>query len=93
MSTKHALAFLAACVAALGLTLTATAQQAPSRSIENVTGGLYRATNNNHHTVFLVTSEGIILTDPIGTEFATWLKAELADRFDVPVRYVRKSNF
>ncbi len=93
MSTKHALAFLAACVAALGLTLTATAQQAPRRSIENLTGDLYRATNNNHHTVFLVTSEGIILTDPIGVDFANWLKEELALRYDVPVRYVLYSHY
>jgi len=93
MSTKHALSLLAACVAALGLTLSATAQQAPRRSIENITGDLYRATNNNHHTNFLVTSEGIIMTDPIGVDFAEWLKDELAQRFDVPVRYVLYSHY
>lgn len=91
MKTK--LACLAACLAALGLAQTATAQQEPSRSIENITGDLYRATNNNHHTAFLVTSEGIILTDPIGVDFANWLKAELAARFDVPVRYVLYSHY
>lgn len=93
MNTKHALSFFAACVVALGLALSATAQQAPRRSIENITGDLYRATNNNHHTVFLVTSEGIILTDPIGVDFANWLKDELAVRFDVPVRYVLYSHY
>lgn len=93
MSNKQASIFLAACVAALGLTLTATAQQAPRRSIENITGDLYRATNNNHHTAFLVTSEGIILTDPIGVDFANWLKDELANRYDVPVRYVLYSHY
>jgi len=93
MSTKHTLSFFAACVVALGLTLSATAQQAPRRSIENITGDLYRATNNNHHTVFLVTSEGIILTDPIGVDFSNWLKDELAVRFDVPVRYVLYSHY
>ncbi len=81
------------CVAALGFIQLATAQQAPTRAIDNVTGDLYRAVNNAHRTVFLVTSEGIILADPIGTEFATWLKAELAERFDVPVRYVLYSHF
>ena len=93
MSTKYALSFLAACVATLGLILTATAQQAPSRSVEHITGDLYRATNNNHHTAFLVTSEGIIMTDPIGVDFANWLKEELATRFDVPVRYVLYSHY
>ena len=66
--------------------------QAPRRSIEQITGGVYRAMNNNHGTVFLVTPEGIILSDPINTEFSTWLKAEFAARFKVPVRYVVYSH-
>ena len=63
-----------------------------NREITNVTGDLYRARSNNHYTVFLVTSAGIILADPINTAFATWLKAELAQRFSVPVRYVLYSH-
>ena len=92
MSIKHALSLAAGFIAALGFIQQASAQ-APTRTIENITGDLYRATNNAHHTTFLVTSEGIILTDPIGTDFATWLKAELDSRFDVPVRYVLYSHY
>ncbi len=77
---------------ALGLVSGSLAQQAPQRVIEHVTGDVYRAQNNNHNTVFLVTSEGIILGDPINAEFSEWLKAELADRFGVPVRYVVYSH-
>jgi len=66
----------------------APAQQAPQRGIVNVTGQLYRAQNNNHYTVFLVTPEGIIMSDPINRDFARYLKAEFATRFKVPVRYV-----
>jgi glyoxylase-like metal-dependent hydrolase (beta-lactamase superfamily II) len=67
----------------------AVAQQPPpQRGIVNVTGQLYRAQNNNHYTVFLVTPEGIIMSDPINRDFARWLKAEVATRFKVPVRYV-----
>ncbi len=73
--------------------VSAQQQQEPTRAITNITGDLYRAQNNAHYTVFLVTSEGIILADPIGTDFATWLKAELADRYDVPVRYVLYSHY
>jgi hypothetical protein len=29
-------------------------------------------------SAFMVTSDGISLVEPIGTEMATWLKAELA---------------
>jgi glyoxylase-like metal-dependent hydrolase (beta-lactamase superfamily II) len=36
--------------------------------------------------------EGIILSDPISTEFAQWLRGELERRFDVPVRYVLYSH-
>ena len=69
----------------------ARAQQPPAatpRGIVNVTGQLYRAQNNNHYTVFLVTPEGVIMSDPINREFANWLKGEIASRFKVPVRYV-----
>jgi glyoxylase-like metal-dependent hydrolase (beta-lactamase superfamily II) len=66
----------------------AAAQQPPARGIVNVTGQLYRAQNNNHYTVFLVTPDGIIMSDPINRDFGRWLKAEFATRFKVPVRYV-----
>ena len=74
----------------LALAAGASAQQlpAPQRGIVNVTGQLYRAQNNNHYTVFLVTPEGIIMSDPINRDFARWLKGEFATRFKVPVRYV-----
>jgi glyoxylase-like metal-dependent hydrolase (beta-lactamase superfamily II) len=71
---------------------TAAAQQAPERSIIELAPGFYRAQNNQHFTVFLVTRAGIVLSDPISTEFAQWLKAELGRRFDVPVRYVLYSH-
>jgi glyoxylase-like metal-dependent hydrolase (beta-lactamase superfamily II) len=63
-------------------------QQPPARGIVNVTGQLYRAQNNNHYTVFLVTPEGIVMSDPINRDFGRWLKSEFATRFKVPVRYV-----
>jgi len=65
---------------------------APRRSIELVAGSVYTATNNAHRTVFLVTPEGIVLADPINADFSKWLKAELAARFKVPVRYVVYSH-
>ncbi len=40
-----------------------------------------------------MTSEGIILADPIGVDFAKWLKGELARRFGVPVKYVLYSHY
>jgi glyoxylase-like metal-dependent hydrolase (beta-lactamase superfamily II) len=72
----------------LAFAAVAGAQPAPTRAIVNVTGQLYRVQNNNHYTVFLVTPEGIIMSDPINRDFSRWLKAELASRFKVPVRFV-----
>ena len=78
---------------ALATASSALAQDEPFREIVNITGDLYRATNNAHHNVFLVTDEGIILTDPISTDFSNWLKGELDGRFGVPVRYVLYSHY
>jgi glyoxylase-like metal-dependent hydrolase (beta-lactamase superfamily II) len=78
---------LAACLV-IGFGPGSAAQQPPPRAIVNVTGQLYRVQNNNHYTVFLVTPEGIIMSDPINRDFSRWLKLELASRFKVPVRYV-----
>src|SRR6185503_5744986 len=66
----------------------AAQQQQSTRSIVNITGQLYRAQNDNHYTVFLVTPEGVIMSDPINRDFSRWLKNEIATRFKVPVRYV-----
>jgi glyoxylase-like metal-dependent hydrolase (beta-lactamase superfamily II) len=72
----------------------ACAQDAPEGySITPIAGGVYRAMNQNHGTVFLVTDEGIVLADPVNTDFATWLKQEFAERFGVPVRYVVYSHY
>ena len=95
---RHALRILAPLALAALLGTTALAQDAPrarpriEREISAITGDLYRGRNGNWYTIFLVTPEGIILGDPINTDFATWLKAELDRRFDVPVRYVVYSH-
>ena len=86
------LVILFAAVCASLVTAGASAQQTATRAIEELKPGFYRAQNNQHYTVFLVTSEGIILSDPISTEFARWLKGELDRRFGVPVRYVLYSH-
>ena len=89
---QRGLIFTVGVIALLGLAASARAQQQPRRSIVSVTGNLYRAQNNNHFTAFLVTAEGIILSDTIDRDFATWLKSELNDRFGLPVRYVLYSH-
>ena len=74
------------------ISLSAMAQDGPTRAITEIADDLYWAQNDNHYSVFLVTDDGIILADPINTDFAAWLKTEIADRFGVPVRYVLYSH-
>lgn len=68
------------------------AQQEPKRSITHIAGDLYRFQNNAHYSVFLVTPEGIMVTDPINTDAARWLKAELLQRFNLPIKYLIYSH-
>jgi len=62
------------------------------QEIGKLTGDVYYARMDDYLSVFMVTPDGIVLVEPIGTEFATWLKRELATRFKVPVKYVIYSH-
>ena len=62
------------------------------QEIGNLTGSIYYARQDDYLSVFMVTSEGIVLVEPVGPGMATWLKGELARRFNVPVRYVIYSH-
>jgi glyoxylase-like metal-dependent hydrolase (beta-lactamase superfamily II) len=91
---------VAACAWLAVLAPSARAQQASlyqqteyrGREIGHLTGSIYYARMDDYLSAFMVTSEGIVLAEPIGTEFATWLKSELAARFKVPVRFVVYSH-
>lgn len=61
-------------------------------SLLQVTDQLWRYTVGNYHGVLLDTDEGIVVTDPLSTEAATWLRAEVARRFDKPIVYVLYSH-
>ncbi len=90
------------CFVLAGLTQTAawaqpraTYQQTQykGQEIGKLTGDVYYARMDDYVSVFMVTPEGIILAEPIGTEMATWLKGEMARRFNVPVKYVIYSHY
>jgi glyoxylase-like metal-dependent hydrolase (beta-lactamase superfamily II) len=85
-------AVLATAALFLAAAAPATAQQAPTRAITQIAGDLYRFQNNFHFSLFLVTPEGVIATDPINADAATWLKEEIGKRFGTPVRYVVYSH-
>ena len=66
--------------------------QYKGQEIGKLTGDVYYARMDDYVSVFMVTPEGIVLAEPIGTEFATWLKGEMDRRFHVPVKYVIYSH-
>ena len=69
------------------------AAQAPVREITKIAGEVYRFRNNDHYSVFAVTSAGIIATDPINAAAATWLKDELKKRWpDKAIKFVVYSH-
>lgn len=82
---------------ALALSLTsglsaALAQSEPKREITQIAGDLYRFQNNFHYSVFLVTPDGVIVTDPINADAAAWLEAEIDKRFGLPIKYLILSH-
>lgn len=66
--------------------------QGVKREITQIKGDLYRFQNQYHYSVFYVTPEGVIVTDPINAEAAQWLKAEIKKRFNKPIKYVIYSH-
>jgi glyoxylase-like metal-dependent hydrolase (beta-lactamase superfamily II) len=91
--TWRATTLAAAGLVLAALTNSATwAQQETEREITQIAGDLYRFQNKYHHSVFLVTPEGVIVTDPINAEAATWLKGEIERRFDQPIKYLIYSH-
>ncbi len=92
MKCQYVLA-LAACIALTAQDRSFYQQtQYKGQEIGKLTGNVYYARMDDYVSAFLVTPEGIVLVEPIGTEFATWLKAELDRRFHVPVKYVIYSH-
>lgn len=66
--------------------------QEVKRSIEPVSGDVYRFQNNFHVSMFVVTEDGIVVTDPINADAVAWLKDELASRFNKPVTHMILSH-
>lgn len=62
------------------------------RAVTHIQGDLYRFQNAFHFSVLLVTEAGVLVTDPIDAEAAAWLKAEIAERFGKPIRYLVYSH-
>ncbi|MFO0997546.1 MAG: MBL fold metallo-hydrolase [Alphaproteobacteria bacterium] len=92
MFNRLAAAFAAASLLVLVGSAQGQAPTPPTRAITKIAGEVYRFQNNAHFSVFAVTPDGIIATDPINADAAKWLKDELKKRFNKPVKYLVYSH-
>src|SRR5262245_24870161 len=86
-----------ACVTIVGWLLASgpeiSAQQSrPDDEITKLADDVYLFRHQFHQALFITTSEGVIVTDPISAEAATWLKGEIKKLTDQAVRYVVYSH-
>jgi glyoxylase-like metal-dependent hydrolase (beta-lactamase superfamily II) len=70
---------------------TALAQDV-KREITRVTFDVYRFQNQFHNSIFVITGDGVVVTDPINAEAAAWLRAEIAKLTDEPIKYLVYSH-
>jgi glyoxylase-like metal-dependent hydrolase (beta-lactamase superfamily II) len=71
----------------------ASAQQTrPENEIVKLGNEVYLFRHQFHQSMFITTSHGVIVTDPISPDAAAWLKAEIAKLTNQPIRYVIYSH-
>jgi glyoxylase-like metal-dependent hydrolase (beta-lactamase superfamily II) len=66
--------------------------QEVEREITRVTFDIYRFRNRFHVNMFVITGDGVVVTDPINEEAASWLRAEIAKLTDEPITHLIYSH-
>lgn len=79
------------CLVAHGQMVSAQ-QSRPDDEITKLAEGVYLYRHQFHQAIFITTPKGVIVTDPISSDAATWLKAKIKTLTDQPVRYVIYSH-
>ena len=64
----------------------------PDDEITKLADDVYLFRHKFHQSIFITTPKGIIVTDPISSDAAAWLKAKIKTLTDQPVRYVIYSH-
>jgi glyoxylase-like metal-dependent hydrolase (beta-lactamase superfamily II) len=67
-------------------------QSRPENEITVLADDVYLFRHQFHQAIFIVTPDGVILTDPISADTAAWLKTQITKLTDKPVRYVVYSH-
>ena len=61
-------------------------------TVTEVAGGVYSFAHSGARSMFIITDEGVIVTDPMHRYAAEALREEIANRTDQPVKYVIYSH-
>jgi len=69
-----------------------SSRAADSYQISQIKDNIYRFSTGHYHSVFMVTEAGILVTDPINPAAAKYLKSTLAERFEVPIKFMVYSH-
>jgi len=72
--------------------VSAVSAQETKREITQITDDVYRFQNRFHVNMFVVTGDGVVVTDPINAEAASWLKAEIGRLTNQPITHLVYSH-
>jgi len=64
----------------------------PDDEMTKLTDDVYLFRHQFHQSIFITTPKGVVVTDPISSDAAAWLKAKIKTLTDQPVRYVIYSH-
>lgn len=65
---------------------------AQDRAVTNIAGDVYRFQNKHHYSIFVITENGVVVTDPINTIAAAWLRSEIGKLTDKPITHLIYSH-
>ena len=65
---------------------------AQERAVTNIAGDVYRFQNDNHYSIFVITEDGVVVTDPINMGAALWLRSEISKLTDKPITHLIYSH-
>ena len=65
---------------------------AQERAVTKIAGDVYRFQNQNHYSIFVITEDGVVVTDPINAEAAIWLRSEISKLTDKPITHLIYSH-
>ena len=65
----------------------------PTVSVDEIADDVYRFSYNNHRSLFIATTDGVLVTDPQSTEAAERYLEEIRKITDAPIRYLVYSHY